>query len=123
VAPDLTTLMAEAQAFKRSSFALSTQKTYRSQLRSYLDFCLEYKCVPLPVSQETLVCYVAFLARRLLPRSIPNYLNVVRLLHLEAGLPNPLEKNFQVNLVKRGISRQLGEAGKAKTTNYSCNHA
>ena len=79
-------LKLEAMSYKRSAFALSTQITYKSQLRSFLNFCIDFDCVPVPASQETLICYVAHLARRLLPSSIPNYLNVVRLLHLEAGL-------------------------------------
>jgi hypothetical protein len=39
---------------------------------------------------------------------INGYLNIVRILHLESGLPNPLDKNFELNLIKRGVSRQLG---------------
>ena len=100
--------MSEVKGFKKKAFALATQKTYKSQLSSYLQFCLEFKCVPLPVSQSTLLCYTAFLARRLLPSSIPNYLNVVRLLHLESGYCNPLEGNFELSLLKKGINRQLG---------------
>jgi hypothetical protein len=101
-------LKEEAMSYKRSAFALATQKTYKSQLRSYLNFCIEFECVPVPASQETLICYVAHLARRLLPSSIPNYLNVVRLLHLEAGLKNPLADKFELGLIKKGISRQKG---------------
>ena len=100
--------MSEVRRFKKSAFALSTQKMYKSQLSSYLQFCLEFKCSPLPASQSTLLCYTAFLARRLLPTSIPNYLNVVRLLHLESGYKNPLEGNFELTLLKKGINRQLG---------------
>jgi hypothetical protein len=90
----LRQLKLEASSYKGSVFALATQKTYKSQLRSYFNFCLEYDCVPVPASQETLVCYMTCLARRLLPSSIPNYMNVIRLLHLEAGLKNPLCENF-----------------------------
>ena len=77
MAPGLESLMSEVRGFKKNAFALSTQKTYKSQLSSFLQFCLEYKCALLPVSQSTLLCYTAFLARRLLPTSISNYLNVV----------------------------------------------
>jgi hypothetical protein len=100
--------MQEARGYKRKSYALSTQKTYRSQLRKYLQFCLDFKCNPLPVSQQTLLCYTAFLARSLSASSIPNYLNVVRLLHVEAGLDNPLESNFELSMLKRGIRREKG---------------
>jgi hypothetical protein len=101
-------LIQEAKNFKRSYFALSTQKTYRSQLRRFLQFCLDFDCVPVPASQETLLCYAAYLACSLSASSIPNYLNVIRLLHLEAGLVNPLEGNFELNMLKRGIRRVKG---------------
>ena len=107
-------LRAEAHAFKRSSYALSTQKTYRSQLKKYLQFCLDFDCVAVPVSQNTLICYVAFLARHLSSSSIPQYLNVVRLLHVEAGFDNPLCDNFELLMVKRGIRREKGVPPKQK---------
>jgi hypothetical protein len=108
-------LKSEAQVFKRSAFALSTQKTYRSQLRKFFKFCIEYSRSPLPVSQETLICYTAFLARSLLPTSIPQYLNVIRIFHLEAGHENPLAQSFELNLLKRGIKREKGVPPKQKS--------
>jgi hypothetical protein len=114
VGDGLEVLRAEARAFKRSSYALSTQKSYRSQLKKYLQFCLDFNCVALPVSQNTLICYVAFLARQLSPTSIPQYLNVIRLLHEEAGLGNPLTDNFELAMVKRGIRREKGVPPKQK---------
>jgi hypothetical protein len=108
VGDDLSLLKAEAKSFKRSAFAASTQKTYRSQLRKYLQFCVDYDCLPIPVSQPTLICYVAYLARHLSASSIPQYLNVVRILHEEAGLGNPLSDNFELAMLKRGIRREKG---------------
>jgi hypothetical protein len=105
---NLQSLKDEARGYKSKAYALSTQKTYRSQIKRYLQFCIDYKCCPVPASQETLLCYVTFLARKLNPVSIPNYLNVVRILHLEAGLANPLEGNFELDLLKRGIKREKG---------------
>ena len=104
----LDELVREAGAYKRSAYALSTQKTYRSQLRRYLQFCLDFDCSPMPASQQTLVSYTAYLARSLSASSIPNYLNVVRILHLESGLCNPLEGNFELNMLKQGIKRVKG---------------
>ena len=42
------------------------------------------------------------------PTSINNYLNIIRILHLDAGLDNPLKENFAIQNLKRGISRELG---------------
>jgi hypothetical protein len=70
--------------------------------------------VAVPASQETLCCYVAFLARSLSPSSISGYLNIIRILHLDAGLTNPLADNWQVQLVKRGVTRLKGQPVKQK---------
>jgi hypothetical protein len=56
------------------------------------------------------VAYVVHLAGRLQPSSIPRYLNVIRLLHLEAGMLNPLKENWELLLVRKGINRVKGVA-------------
>ena len=63
---------------------------------------------PVPASSELLAMYAAYLARRLKAQSIPQYLNVVRLLHLEANLDNPLKDNWYVKSTVTGIERVLG---------------
>lgn len=105
---DLKLLKLEASNFKRAAFADASKKTYKSQIRSYLKFCLDYGQCPLPASQETLTSYLAYLARKLSASSIPNYLNVVRLIHLQAGFDNPLQDNFEVTMIKKGINREKG---------------
>ena len=101
--------MRDARNYKRSAYAEGTKKTYRSQLKSYFKFCLEFDRCPIPVEQSTLIAYVSHLAGRISPSSIPGYLNVVRLLHMEAGLSNPLDQNWELLLLKRGINRQKGK--------------
>ena len=96
------------------SFAKSTQAAYKTHLKTYLRFCCFYGCVAVPADQETLCCYVAFLARSLSPSSISGYLNIIRILHLDAGLANPLMDNWQLQLVKRGVTRLKGVPVKQK---------
>jgi hypothetical protein len=105
---ELELLKSEARSYKKSAFATTTQKTYRCQLKCFLNFCLDHKCKALPASQDTLLCYIAFLARKMVPSSIACYLNVVRILHVEAGFSNPLEGNYELAMVKRGIRREKG---------------
>ena len=86
--------------------------SYKSQLRAYLRFCLFFGYTPVPCRAIHLLRYIVFLARTLSTRSIPNYLNVVRLLHLQYGYPNPLEDplfKHQKTLLMRGIKRINGE--------------
>ncbi len=111
--PDLTVLHQEAASFKSAAYAESTKKTYSSMRTAYLRFCLHYGLTPVPATQSTVILYAVFLARTLNPRSIPAYLNIIRLLHLSVGLPNPL-KDWELDLIKRGISRQLGSPPKQK---------
>ena len=69
---------------------------------------------PIPASQDTLKCYVAHLARTLLPTSVNVYLNIIRILHEEAGLVNPLSANYELAMVKRGLLRARGVPPKQK---------
>jgi hypothetical protein len=107
-------LRTEANAFKQAAYADSTKKTYRSQTKCFLNFCFKYGHVPVPASQETLCFYMSFLARTLNPASIPGYMNVIRILHVESGFDNPLQNNWELKLLHRGISRMLGVPPKQK---------
>lgn len=98
----------EIAHYRQLSFAVSTRKSYSSQLKSYLSFCNDMGCSPVPVSQENLCRYTAFLARRLAPQSIPAYLNIIRLLHLESDRINPLTNNFVLDTLLKGIKRDKG---------------
>ena len=110
----LSCLRQEVQRYKGSSYAKTTQATYRTHLRTYFRFCCFFGCTPVPAERDTVCCYTAFLARSLSPSSIGGYLNIIRVLHLDAGLPNPLENNWEVTLIRRGIARQLGTPPKQK---------
>jgi hypothetical protein len=98
----------EAELFKRQALAESTKTTYRCQLNAFLRFCLYFERPFLPVDQITLKCYVAYLARSLNPSSIGGYINVIRIFHVNAGLPNPLKENWEIAMVRRGVTRKLG---------------
>ena len=73
-----------------------------------MSFCNEMNYCPVPITQTTLLRYTVYLATRLAPQSIPAYLNVIRLLHLDSNLPNPVENNFGLNMLLKGIKRDKG---------------
>jgi integrase len=100
--------MREVRRYKQAAYAETTKTAYKCHLKSFMSFCVAFSCTPIPASQHTIVAYATYLARRLVPSSIPVYLNVIRLLHLEAGFNNPLTENWELGLVKRGISRTHG---------------
>ena len=95
------------------AFSESTKATYRSHLKSYMVFCigLNYPMVPLPL--EGLQKYVALLSKSVQYQSIKSYLNIIRILHEEAGLPNPLQ-NYATKLSLQGAKRMLGEVSNKK---------
>ena len=62
---------------------------------------------PLPASTLTISRYIAYVSTRLSTSSIPPYLNTIKLLHIEAGLPNPLSSNFHISSLIKGVHRQL----------------
>lgn len=80
---------------------------------SYLRFCLYFGKTPVPASRDTVLIYMVFLARSLAPSSIPCYMNVVRLMHLEAGCDNPL-KDWEYSMIYKGIQRRLGKPPQQK---------
>ena len=61
-----------------------------------------------PISQLGLGHYIAFLSRRLTFSSVRQYLNAVRLMHLEAGHSNLLDNNWYVTSILKGVKRTKG---------------
>ena len=98
----------EVQFFRDHTYASSTNKTYPAQKTAFFEFCTQLRITPVPLSQEYLGRYIAFLSRRLAFSSIRQYLNVIRLLHLEAGLSNPLDNNWYVSSILKGAKRVKG---------------
>ena len=100
--------------YKSLSLAKSTQSAYKSHLKAYLRFCVFFGCTSVPADRDTICCYIAFLARSLSPSSIGSYLNIIRILHLDAGLPNPLANDWEIQMIRRGVSRLKGSPVRQK---------
>ena len=95
--------------YLEQTFAPSTQKTYKTQRETYLSFCRAMGYTPVPASTAVLCRYAVMLARTLKYTTIKQYLNIVRLLHLEWNITNPLQQNHQLDSVLKGIRRALGD--------------
>ena len=104
----------EVLQYRSHSFAASTSKTYSTQLTTYMKFYAEMNVKLVPLSQENLGRYIAFLSRRLCFNSVRQYLNIVRLVHLEANFNSPLEKNWYVTSVLKGVRRVKGDSSVQK---------
>ena len=86
--------MLEVRRYKQAAYVEATKVAYKCHLKSYMSFCCNFSRTPIPASQQTIVAYATYLARRMVPASIPVYLNVIRILHLESGFKNPLTGNW-----------------------------
>lgn len=114
-APDLSTALdKDVLMYRSNSFAASTWKTYSAQLSAYLDFCEKLDISVALISQLDLGRYIAILSRRLSFSSIRQYLNIVRLIHLDSGFKNPLEQNWYVSSILKGVRRVKGDSSLQK---------
>ena len=89
-------------------FSDSTKACYRSMRNSYLRFCRQFNRTPVPADSTTVSIYCTYLARTLAATSISSYLNVIKLMHDELGLPNPL-CSWDLQAVQKRYFTQVGE--------------
>ena len=104
----------EVAHLRSLTFAESTRRTYNCQLLTYLQFCGHLNIKPVPISPADLGRYIAYLSSRLTFSSVRQYLNAVRLIHLEAGYPNPLLSNWYLASFLKGLKRSKGNSTKQK---------
>jgi hypothetical protein len=90
--------------------ATSTQQNYNAYVRYYVSFCSKFSFRPLQSEELTVCLYVTRLAEICSYNTIKSYLTGVRLLHLEAGLANPLPSFFNLDRTLCGIKRLKGES-------------
>ena len=104
--------MREVLSFCQQTFASNTKKGYRTHRNAYFPFCNSIWDIPQFLLLHGLSAYVytSFLARSLKYNSVKHYPNILRILHLEWGFPNPLLDNFYLRCVLQGMRRELGDA-------------
>jgi len=64
--------------------------------------------IVVPASSSTIMRYAAHLARTKCYSTVAQYLNIIRIIHMEFGLPNPMQDNWHVSSVLKGIKRAKG---------------
>jgi hypothetical protein len=89
-----------------SALKPSTKKTYTCAQQKYLIFCGIYKFEPTPVSEETLLLYVAYLFDLGFKcSSIRVYLSAIRSLHVYSGVEYPTNM-VRLQLALKGAATQ-----------------
>ena len=102
-------LVDEIFHYRAHTFSENTKARYRTNRNSYLQFCQRMGYPPIPAQFAHICQYAAFLARSLKASSIPNYLNIIGILHKEFNLPNPLANNWSLQSLITGIKRVKGQ--------------
>lgn len=106
---DLSDLDGAVQYFCSNSIAQSTQKTYKSALNRFSQFCSQHNVLsPFPVSESILCYFTSYLAtQNLSPQTIKTYLAGIRHMQVSLGLPEPKEYSSlpRLRLVQAGIQR------------------
>ena len=107
-----TNLNADIQRYRGLSIAASTNQTYSSGEKQFLDFCQLYRPANLPMfpaKEELLMKFVAYLAQSIKHSSMKCYLAAVRHLHTRTGYELDLKKIARLQLVCRGVKRSQGD--------------
>ena len=91
------------QSFK---YTKQSAANVTSGIRQYMYFTLHYKLKPLPASQDTLVCFLEFMARTSGYQHLKHLLSSVKFLHQALDLPCPSE-SFQLDMTLQGLKRRL----------------
>ena len=95
--------------------APSTRRGYNTGQRCYLSFCHSSHIVrPIPASPELLCFWAANLSARVTYKTIRNYLNGVRNLHIESGFKCPTDDPLLIRLMN-GIRRVYGDRTRPRT--------
>ena len=105
---DVSTLDARVKVLRAGSFAESTKRTYSTYLTCYLKFCGKLDINLVPLSTANLGIYIAYLSLKLTFNTITNYLTVIKHLHGEAGLENPVQCHY-ISSILRGTRMVLGQ--------------
>ena len=109
-------LRARVLECKKNAWAQSTQRSYASYRKSYVEFCDKTGYVPVPVSMSQVCEYIMYLSDRLAYTSIEKYLGIIRVMHEELGYKNPkIMEDYNVKLVLLAVKKKLGAKVERKT--------
>lgn len=107
---DIAELDRAVATYQSSAFSANTIRCYASQRKTYIRFCTQIGVAPVPATTQLLCRYVAHLGKTLCYKSIRQYMNIIRIIHLEWGVQNPLEGDYYLTQTLRGARRVLGDA-------------
>ena len=96
-----------------SSLAISSQKTYSSGEKRFIDFCYKLHIDPnhiLPTNENMLVYFATYMARSVRADTIKVYLAAIRHMHIVNGHNLDLKSFLRLQYVLKGIKRSQGSS-------------
>ena len=87
-----------------SGVAKTTLKTRKQQIKVYFEFCVKFDLVAFPCSAAQASLYVTFLADKMKPVSVRNYLSAVWFFQKLRGFPD-FSSNFILKKTLDGVER------------------
>lgn len=109
------------QKYLGQAIAPSTLRTYKSGKARFSHFCEEYNYPLLPVSEDILCKYVAFIANQGLKHAtIKTYLSAIRHMQIVSGYGDPFKGQMaRLEYVMRGVKYAEAKTGRGNTrTSY-----
>ena len=104
------------EKYFHSGLAPSSHRSYDSAKRRFINFCSKASQDPLPVNENLLCRFTAYLAEEgLAPSTIKLYLSAVRHLQISMGLPDPKIGDMAcLEQVVKGAKREYGKKNPGK---------
>ena len=98
----------EIVEWRQQCWAPSARRAYASHERSYRQFCSLIGFDPVPASVTTVARYIVFLSSTKTVGTVQQYINIIRLLHLESGSQNPMQDDWLITSLLKGVKRIKG---------------
>ena len=118
--PDWTSkLWQQLFSFTLKWHSKSTERAYKSAQQKYINFCCRAGKNSLPLSEDTLVSYVAFLAQEgLKHQTIKCYLSAIRHFQIAVSMPDPFHNDSfpYLEYVLKGIKKTQAQSGPQQDT-------
>ena len=109
----ISQLEVELQGYMVSSLAVSSQKTYSSGEKHFIDFCYKLHLNPnhiLPTNENMLVYFATYMARSVRAGTIKVYLSTIRYMHIVNGHNLDLKSFLCLQYILKGIKRSQGSS-------------
>ena len=114
---DLTSLRRETRIRQQKAFRPGTKANHKTQIKTYIAFCIYYGLQDLSPATETICMYVEFLTRSYKsPQTIKNYISGVRHLHKCLHIDSPSLDSWELSLMLRSICLTMDNVPKQHLT-------